>query len=78
MIPAVLHEVAATGAALIVDALPRRRRVQASRALVRVAAVPVLRCCAALPLAALGGSYLALRCWYAYRAARRSMRDGRW
>lgn len=77
MIPVAFLEAAATGAALVVDLVPLRRRAQVRWVFVRVAALPALRWAAALPLAALGGSYLALRRWYAHRAGRRSMRDAR-
>lgn len=78
MIPDVVFDAVGTGTALALDLTPLRHRARAARALRAVSCVPGLRWGAALPLAAVGGGYLALRRWHAWRVARREMRCGRW
>lgn len=78
MIPSALLDAFGVGTALALDLTPLRHRARAARALRAVSCVPGLRWGAALPLAALGGAYLGVRRWHAWRVARRENRSGRW
>ena len=77
-LPAALFDCLGTGIALALDLTPLRHRPRVARALRAVVAVPALRWGAVLPLAALGGAFLAAQRWHARRVARREMRSGRW